>query len=78
MTDCKECKGTGRVVFTRERGGPTCNNCGGGGIIDDAVLRPRIAIILDAPSVYMGGPSHSSLRKADVIIKMLKDEGVLQ
>lgn len=34
-----------------------------------------IAAILDSPSVYMGGPSHGSLRKAPRILEYLAPEG---
>lgn len=45
--------------------------------MDDAakyVLRQRIASCLDHPSVYMGGPSSGSVRKAITIMKMLFDD----
>lgn len=45
--------------------------------MDDAekyLLRQRIAAILDHPSVYMGGPSQQSIRKAIKIIEALDDE----
>lgn len=76
VTQCKECGGTGKVEFTKERGGPRCNNCGGEGYMTMKVVRPAIASILDNPSVYMGGPSHGSLRKADAIIEYLVDQGI--
>lgn len=69
---CRECKGTGQVTFTKERGGPICNNCGGTGYLTTAVLRRIIASVFDHPSVYMGGPSQGSLRKADKIIEVLQ------
>lgn len=37
-----------------------------------AYVRARIASILDYPSVYMGGPSANSLRRADDIINELE------
>ncbi len=74
---CKTCGGTGEVIFTKEHGGPVCNTCHGQGYIDSKVLRPRIAAILDFPSVYMGGPSHGNLRKADRILEMLKELRVI-
>jgi len=45
-------------------------------LMDDAakyLLRQRIASILDHPSVYMGGPSQQSLRKAIRIIEALDE-----
>ena len=45
--------------------------------MDDAakyILRQRIASILDHPSVYMGGPSQQSVRKAIKIIQALGDD----
>lgn len=45
---------------------------------DDAVLDPvlwLIASVLDYPSVYMGGPSQHSRRKAQRIIDALDAEG---
>ena len=36
------------------------------------IVQRRIASILDYPSLYMGGPSHGSMRKADNIIKELE------
>jgi hypothetical protein len=74
---CKECNGTGEVVFTKERGGPICVNCGGNGYLTDEILGRIIGSILDHPSVYMGGPSHNSLRKAKIIIERLKEENLL-
>lgn len=43
--------------------------------MDDAakyLLRQRIASIIDFPSVYMGGPSQQSVRKAIKIIEALE------
>lgn len=77
MVMCRECKGSGVVEFTKERGGPVCNNCGGVGEITPKIMRRVIASILDSPSVYMGGPSHQNLRKADRIIEYLAIEGFL-
>ena len=74
---CKECNGTGEVVFTKERGGPMCVNCVGNGYLTDEILESTMASIMDYPSVYMGGPSHHSRQKAIKIIKMLKEEGLL-
>lgn len=74
---CKECEGTGEVVFTKERGGPICNSCGGNGYLTDEILYRMIASIIDHPSVYMGGPSHNSMRKAERIVTELKREGLL-
>lgn len=36
-------------------------------------LEQAIAEILDYPSVFMGGPSRQSLRKAEAIVAMLKE-----
>ena len=74
---CKECNGTGEVVYTKERGGPICNNCGGNGYLTDEIIQRTMASIMDYPSLYMGGPSHHSKMKADKIIKFLKEEGLL-
>lgn len=63
------------VVFTKERGGPLCNNCNGMGYIMAETVKVRIASILDNPSIYMGGPSKSSLRKADRITDYLIEQG---
>lgn len=44
--------------------------------MDDAakyLLRQRIASIIDFPSVYMGGPSQQSVRKAIKIIEALEN-----
>ena len=68
---CPECAGSGKVEFTRERGGPICNNCGGAGYLRRDRLRLAIAAILDHPGVYMGGPSAQSMRRADRIVEML-------
>jgi hypothetical protein len=75
--DCKECNGTGQVVYTKERGGPICNSCGGNGYLTDKIIQRIIGSIIDSPSVYMGGPSHNSMRKAERIIEALKDKGLL-
>jgi DnaJ-class molecular chaperone len=74
---CKECNGTGEVVFTKERGGPICNSCGGNGYLTDEIICRTIASAIDHPSVYMGGPSHNSMKKAERIIKILKEDGLL-
>lgn len=74
---CKECDGTGKVVFTKERGGPICNNCGGNGYLTDEIIQRTMASIMDYPSVYMGGPSHHSMKKAEKIIAFLKEENLL-
>jgi RecJ-like exonuclease len=74
---CKECDGTGEVLFTKERGGPICNSCGGNGYLTDEILCCMIASIIDHPSVFMGGPSHNSMRKAQRIVTELKREGLL-
>jgi hypothetical protein len=45
--------------------------------MDDAekyIMRQQIASILDHPSVYMGGPSANSVRKAIGIVEMLLHE----
>lgn len=72
---CKECKGKGEVVFTKERGGPRCNNCGGAGNLTPEITQQVIAAILDSPSVYMGGPSNQSLRKARTVIEWMQSQG---
>lgn len=44
--------------------------------MDDAakyILRQRIASIIDFPSVYMGGPSQQSVRRAIKIIEALEN-----
>lgn len=41
---------------------------------DKYLLRQAIAASLDYPSVYMGGPSPHSVRKAVRIVEMLMDE----
>ena len=74
---CKQCNGTGEVVFTKENGGPICPSCGGNGYLTDEILCRMIASTIDHPSVYMGGPSHNSMRKAERIIKILKEDGLL-
>lgn len=45
--------------------------------MDDAdlyVLRQTIASLLDYPSVYMGGPSWSSVQKAIRVVRTLSEE----
>jgi RecJ-like exonuclease len=74
---CKECNGTGEVVYTKERGGPICNNCGGNGHLTDVIIQRTMASIMDYPSVYMGGPSRGNMQKAQKIIDFLKEEGLL-
>lgn len=74
---CKECNGTGKVEFTKERGGPICNNCGGNGYLTNEIIQRTMASIMDFPSLYMGGPSHNNMKKADKIIKFLEEEGLL-
>jgi len=74
---CKECNGTGEVVFTKERGGPRCVNCAGNGYLTDELLKLKIASILDFPSAYMGGPSEGNKRRAQKIIDFLKEENLL-
>ena len=37
-----------------------------------------IAHILDHPSVYMGGPSQQSLRKAQRIVAYLEESGLMR
>lgn len=71
MITCTECKGTGVVEFTRERGGPKCNNCNGAGYLTRELLEVIFASMLDSPSVYMGGPSQGSRRKARRLIEHL-------
>jgi len=73
---CKECNGTGEVVFTKERGGPKCNNCGGVGYMARQHIGHVVGAILDMPNVYMNGPSPGSLRKAVRILDYLEDQGL--
>lgn len=73
---CKKCGGAGTVEFTKEFGGPVCNNCWGNGYITKLKLRGDIAAMLDHPSVYMGGPSKGNLKRADKILEYLADEGI--
>jgi len=75
---CKECGGTGKVEFTRERGGPVCNTCGGVGTMTAEVVQRNIASMLDHPSVYMGGPSQGSLRRAGRIVEYLVSLGAIE
>ena len=74
---CKECNGTGDVVFTKERGGPICNNCGGNGYLTDELIQRTMASIMDHPSVYMDGPSRGNMQRSQKIIDFLKKEGLL-
>jgi hypothetical protein len=74
---CKECNGTGEVVYTKERGGPICNNCGGNGYLTDEIIQRTMASIMDYPSLYMGGPSPGNMKKSQKIIEFLKKEGLL-
>jgi hypothetical protein len=74
---CKECNGTGEIVFTKEKGGPICTNCGGKGHLTDELIQIRMAGIMDFPSVYMGGPSRGNMKKAEKIIDFLKEQGLL-
>ena len=76
-TKCKECGGSGQVVFTKERGGPVCNNCGGAGYMTAEIVQRKIASLLDHPSVYMGGPSQGNLKRAGRIVQYLEKEGIL-
>lgn len=71
---CKECNGTGEVVFTKERGGPKCNNCNGAGHMARKHLETVIGAILDGNSVYMSGPSSGSLRRAGKIVDYLESQ----
>lgn len=75
MIWCKECAGTGEVIFTKEKGGPRCNNCGGEGVISEETTKRVIASILDGSSVYMGGPSKQSLKRAGRIVDYLVEQG---
>jgi len=72
--DCKECNGTGQVVFTRERGGPICNGCAGHGGLTRDLLVIHLAGRFDYPSVYMGGPSDHSKKRADDLVRGLERE----
>lgn len=73
---CKECRGIGVVIPTKERGGPTCNSCGGAGYLTRQIFERGAASIMDHPSVFMGGPSQQNLRKAKSIADMLEEFGV--
>lgn len=77
VVTCKECSGSGQIEFSRERGGPMCNNCGGNGYLTEEIIGRVIASILDYPSVYMGGPSKGSLRKAKKITEYLVQQGAI-
>lgn len=70
---CKECIGTGEIEFTKEKGGPRCNRCGGTGYLTKPHIRSIIAVILDHPSVYMGGPSKQNLKRADKILEYMAE-----
>ena len=74
---CKECNGTGEVVFTKEKGGPICKNCGGNGYLTDEIIQRIMASIMDYPSVYMSGPSRGNMQRSQKIIDFLKKEGLL-
>jgi len=74
---CRECGGTGEVVFTKERGGPICNSCGGAGFWTPEIVQRVFASMLDHPSVYMGGPSKGNLRRVEPLVKWLQDEGII-
>ena len=74
---CKECNGTGEVVYTKEKGGPICKNCGGNGYLTDEIIQRRMASIMDYPSLYMGGPSRGNMQRSQKIIDFLKKEGLL-
>jgi hypothetical protein len=41
---------------------------------EQLIVQRGIAAILDSPSVYMGGPSQMSLKKAKAIVDMLMRE----
>lgn len=73
---CNKCGGSGTVVFTKEFGGPICNNCAGNGFMTKIMLRSVIGSILDSPSVYMSGPSKQNLKKADKILEYLASQGI--
>jgi DnaJ-class molecular chaperone len=77
ITQCKECHGTGKVVFTKERGGPVCPHCGGHGWVTPDLLVKYFAGMLDHPSVYMGGPSQGNLKRAKRLVEFLQDEGIM-
>jgi hypothetical protein len=42
---------------------------------DEAVLQRTIAAVLDHPSVFMGGPSVTNMRKADHLIRAIRNSG---
>lgn len=73
---CKECAGLGKVPVTKERGGPICWNCGGHGTITRESLRRFVAMQLDYPSVYMGGPSPGNMKRALRIVERLEEFGI--
>jgi len=76
VAQCKKCMGAGEVEFTKEFGGPVCQHCMGKGYMTRKIICIRIASLLDGSSVYMGGPSHGNLKKANAILDLMNDEGV--
>lgn len=44
--------------------------------MDPAIV--NIALILDHPSLYMGGPSQQSLRRAEKIVRWLEHAGLIE
>lgn len=77
MATCNNCGGTGKIEFSKERGGPVCPECGGSGALSQELIQRYIAEILDHPSVYMGGPSRGNLARADKIVKFLVEKGIV-
>lgn len=73
---CKECAGAGNVDFTKGRGGPSCNGCGGAGRLKRLFFVRYIGAMLDHPSVFMGGPSKTSLDRAEKIADWLARFGL--
>ena len=71
---CFKCGGTGQITPSKIDGGPACTKCGGAGYLTRELLKHSIASILDYPSVYMGGASQGSLKRAGRILEFMKDE----
>lgn len=77
QTKCRECRGTGEVVWTKERGGAVCNACGGLGHTNRDIVLQIIASILDRNNCYMSGPSQQSRKFALRVIEYLEDEELI-
>jgi DnaJ-class molecular chaperone len=74
---CPRCLGEGRHEWTKELGGPKCNECWGAGFYHHDLVVMRLASMLDGNSVYMSGPSQASRQKARKIVDELNQLGVL-